>query len=175
MIKKDIKEIHELLLQNVREENEKERRESLNPLFNINSKNNLISIAKETLKPKVYKPYKINEKYMPTKISKPIIKKNSKNSPKREIFRKNITFSDKEYLSFMMNDLKEISSSIRRKQNKFNQIYSNNYSILKNLKKDHKYSKYNLYENTRNNNIRMLNIKINNNINNSNNNFYSFV
>ena len=135
MIKKDIKEIHELLMQNVREENEKERRESLNPLFNINSKNNLISIAKETLKPKVYKPYKINEKYMPTKISKPIIKKNSKNSPKRENFRKNITFSDKEYLSFMMNDLKEISSSIKRNQNKFNQIYSNNYSNLKNFKK----------------------------------------
>ena len=63
MIKKNIKEVHEQLMQNVREENEKERRESLNPLFNINSKNNLISIAKETLKPKVYKPYKVYEEY----------------------------------------------------------------------------------------------------------------
>ncbi len=163
MIKKGIKEVHEQLMQNVREENEKERRESLNPLFNINSKNNLISIAKETLKPKVYKPYKINEKYMPTKISKPIIKKNSKNSPKRENFRKNITFSDKEYLSFMMNDLKVISSSIKRKQNKFNPIYSHNNSILQNIKKENKTNKYNSCGVTKKNNNRIVNLKMNNN------------
>ena len=168
-------------MQNVREENEKERKELLNPIFNINSKNNLISVAKETLKPKAYKQYKGNDKYVPIKITKPIIKKNckdkNKNSPKMEIFRKNITFTDKEYLSLMMNDLRMISSSIKKKQNKFNQIYSNNYSLLQSLKRDNKIRKYNSYGNTRKNNIRMINIKMNNNNENSirNNNNYNIV
>ena len=163
MIKRDIKEIHELLMQNVREENEKESKELLNPVFNLNSKNNLISVAKETLKPKNYKKYNIKDKLIPIKITKPIGKNNSKISPKREKFRKNITFSDKEYLSFMMNDLKVISSSIKRKQNKFNPIYSHNNSILQNLKKENKTNKYNSCGVTKKNNNRIVNLKMNNN------------
>ena len=163
MIKRDIKEIHELLMQNVREENEKENKELLNPVFNLSSKNNLISVAKETLKPKNYKKYNIKDKLIPVKITKPIGKNSSKISPKRDKFRKNITFSDKEYLSFMMNDLKVISSSIKRKQNKFNPIYSHNNSILQNLKKENKNNKYNSCGVTKKNNNRIFNLKMNSN------------
>ena len=63
----------------------------------------------------------------------------------------------------MMNDLKVISSSIKRKQNKFNPIYSHNNSILQNLKKENKNNKYNSCGVTKKNNNRIFNLKMNSN------------
>ena len=156
--------IQKLFLQNVKEENEKEKNES-NSVFN--TKRNLISIAKETLKPKNLKCYNINDnnnEYKPVKIKKINYKRNYKVSPKHENIRRNIILSDKDYLSFLLNDLKSISS--RNKNN--SPTYSNNISFLS-KKKESKYSEYNSNDETKNNiNIYNPNIYQNNEKNNCN-------
>ena len=141
MEQKDLREIHKLLLENVREENEKERKEISNSSFNINSKNNLISVAKEALKPKGLKPEKIKNNITSQKINKSVGKKTSKMTSMNDNFRSNI-FSNKQYLNFMINDLKIISSSITKKQNKYYSSYSKDSRLLPNMKKRNKYIFY---------------------------------
>jgi hypothetical protein len=151
--------IHKLFLQNVKEENEKEKNEP-NSVFN--TKRNLISIAKETLKPKNLKYYNIddddyNNSYKPVKVKKIKGKRNNKLSPKHENIRRNLILSDKDYLSFLLNDLKSISS--RNKNN--SPSYSNNISFLS-KQKGSKYSEYNSNDETKNNiNINIYNPNIN--------------
>ena len=148
--------IQKLFLQNVKEENEKEKKES-NSVFN--TKRNLISIAKETLKPKNMKYYNIddyNSDYKPVKIKKINHKRNNKISPKHENIRRNILLSDKDYLSFLLNDLKSISTSRNKNTSP---TYSNNISFLS-KKKESKYSEYNSNDETKNN-INMYNQNIN--------------
>ena len=149
--------IQKLFLQNVKEENEKEKNET-NSVFN--TKRNLISIAKETLKPKNLKYYNIDEynnDYKPVKIKKINRKRNNKISPKHENIRRNILLSDKDYLSFLLNDLKSISSRNRN----ISPTYSNNISFLS-KQKGSKYSEYNSNDVTKNNlNINIYNPNIN--------------
>ena len=148
--------IQKLFLQNVKEENEKEKKES-NSVFN--TKRNLISIAKETLKPKNMKYYNIddyNSDYKPVKIKKINHKRNNKISPKHGNIRRNILLSDKDYLSFLLNDLKSISTSRNKNTSP---TYSNNISFLS-KKKESKYSEYNSNDETKNN-INMYNQNIN--------------
>ena len=149
--------IQKLFLQNVKEENEKEKNET-NSVFN--TKRNLISIAKETLKPKNLKYYNIDEynnDYKPVKIKKITRKRNNKISPKHENIRRNILLSDKDYLSFLLNDLKSISSRNRN----ISPTYSNNISFLS-KQKGSKYSEYNSNDVSKNNiNINIYNPNIN--------------
>ena len=161
MSKKDLKEIHELLLQNVREQNEKESKEISKSLFNMNSKKNLISIAKETLKPKNIKHYKIGSESSLNKAYKLNDKKKYQISPKNDNIQKNIIYSDKQYLCFMLNELKLISSSIKKKQKLYNPSYSNNNTFLRDIEKSNKLRKYNSYEATKNN---LVNLNMNKNI-----------
>ena len=164
MMERDLKEIHELLMENVREENEKSRKELSNSLFNINTKNNLISVAREALKPKNLKQYKVNNNSIkPIKISRASFKKRSKISKKSENIKTNNIFSDKKYLNLMLKDLKLISSSIKKRQNRFSPSYSNNNSFLFNNNKKNK-NKYNSYGVTKSKNIKKINLKLNNNI-----------
>ena len=165
MIQKDLKQIHELLMENVKEENEKEKNEFSNSLFNLNTKNNLIAIAKEALKPKHVNHYKIkkNNNITPVKISKASLKKSCKISKQTENIKTNNILSDKKYLNLMLNDLKNISSSIQRRQNRFNPSYSNDNSILSNNKNRNKL-KYNSYGVTKSKNIKTMNLKLNNKI-----------
>ena len=149
--------IQKLFLQNVKEEIEKEKNE---PNSVLNTKRNLISIAKETLKPKNLKYYNIddyNNDYKPVKIKKINQKRKNKISPKHEIIRRNILLSDKDYLSFLLSDLKTISS---RNKN-ISPTYSNNISFLS-KQKGSKYSEYNSNDETKNNiNINIYNPNIN--------------
>ena len=148
--------IQKLFLQNVKEENEKEKNEP-NSVFN--TKRNLISIAKETLKPKNLKYYNIddyNSDYKPVRIKKINHKRNLKISPKHENIRRNIILSDKDYLSFLLNDLKSISS---RNKNT-SPSYSNNASFLS-KQKGSKFSEYNSNDETKNNINNNNNISIN--------------
>ena len=148
--------IQKLFLQNVKEENEKEKKEA-NSVFN--TKRNLISIAKETLKPKNMKYYNIddyNSDYKPVKIKKINHKRNNKISPKHENIRRNILLSDKDYLSFLLNDLKSISTSRNKNTSP---TYSNNISFLS-KQKGSKYSEYNSNDETKNN-INIYNQNIN--------------
>ena len=147
--------IQKLFLQNVKEEIEKEKNE---PNSVLNTKRNLISIAKETLKPKNLKYYNIddyNNDYKPVKIKKINQKRKNKISPKHEIIRRNILLSDKDYLSFLLSDLKSISS---RNKN-ISPTYSNNISFLS-KQKGSKYSEYNSNDETKNN-INIYNPNIN--------------
>ena len=161
---KDLKQIHELLMENVKEENEKERKEFSNSLFDINTKNNLIAIAKEALKPKLLKQYKIkNNNITPMKVCRASLKKTSKISKKIENIKTSNILSDKKYLNLMLNDLKNISSSIQRRQNRFNPSYSNNNSFLSNNKNINKL-KYNSYGITKSRNTKKMNLKLNNKI-----------
>ena len=147
--------IQKLFLQNVKEEIEKEKNE---PNSVLNTKRNLISIAKETLKPKNLKYYNIddyNNDYKPVKIKKINQKRKNKISPKHEIIRRNILLSDKDYLSFLLSDLKTISS---RNKN-ISPTYSNNISFLS-KQKGSKYSEYNSNDETKNN-INIYNPNIN--------------
>lgn len=165
MKKENIKELHELLLQNVREENEKECQETSSTIFNMNSKRNLILVAKESLKPKNLKHYNANniiQPVKPFKISRTLDKKNKNIIQKREDTRNKRIFSDQQYLSFMLNDLKTISSSIRKKEKMINpSLNTNNISIQPNSKRGNKYD-YNSYRQTRNR-INKLNLNMNNN------------
>ena len=155
MEQKDLKEIHKLLLENVREENEKERKEISNSTFNINSKNNLISVAKEALKPKGLKQEKINNNIASLKINKSIGKKTSKMNKMNDNLKNNI-FSNKQYLNFMMNDLKIISASITKKQNKFYSSFSRDNKLFPNTKKGNKYF---IYERRKVGDLNMNNIR----------------
>ena len=160
MSKKTVKEIHDLFLQNIREENEKERKEIPSFEFNLNLKKKFISVGKETLKPNKMKIYnlKTNHTIDKDKISK-TFDKETKNKNKTSLKHK--IFSDKEYLTFMLNDFKLIFSSIKRKQNKFNVSnynYNNNnnrtmMSNFKTLKNENKFRQYNTFRGSRNSNI----------------------
>ena len=155
MEQKDLREIHKLLLENVREENEKERKEISNSSFNINSKNNLISVAKEALKPKVLKQVKIKNNSTSQKINKSIGKKTSKITSMNDNFKNNI-FSNKQYLNFMINDLKIISSSITKQQNKYYSSYTKDNRLLPNIQKRNKYF---IYEGKKGINLKRNNMK----------------
>ena len=172
MSKKTVKEIHDLFLQNIREENEKERKEIPSFEFNLNLKKKFISVGKETLKPNKMKIYnlKTNHTIDKDKISKTFDKKTK---IKNKTNLKHIIFSDKEYLTFMLNDFKLIFSSIKRKQNKFNVSnynYNNNRTMMSNfktIKNENKFRQYNTFRGSRNsntlfnnnNNIRTYNYK----------------
>ena len=173
MSKKTVKEIHDLFLQNIREENEKERKEIPSFEFNLNLKKKFISVGKETLKPNKMKIFnlKTNHTIDKGKINKTFDKK-IKNKNKTSL--KHNIFSDKEYLTYMLNDLKLIFSSIKRRQRNFNAStynYSNNnrtmMSNFKTIKNENKFRQYNTYRGSRNsntlfnnsNNIRTYNYK----------------
>ncbi len=180
----EMKKIHRLLLQNIQEENEKKNKELLNPKFNMNSQNNLISIARQSLKNKLNNKYRKIVKLMPIKRQRPIKPMTKRNyylsEKKNKELTNSITFSDKEYLNYIMKDLKIISSSIKRKQILFHsKNYSNkNFSVLQNRKKqninndniciNNKLNSYRTVNKKNCNNRRSLNInmnKINNNYN----------
>ena len=119
----DLREIHELLMKNVKEENEKNTQEIENSTFDINSRRNLIAVAKETLKPKIHHYHTKNHKY---KSSSPK-KKNLLNAYRISFFTKfpqnlkNLNISnDRQYLDYMMNELKIISSTIQKRLRRFN-------------------------------------------------------
>ena len=158
MSKKNVKEIHDLFLQNIREENEKESKEIPSFEFNLNLKKKFISVGKETLKPNKMKIYnlKTNHTIDKGKTKKTLDKKTksrNKTSLKNDI--KHNIFSDKEYLTYMLNDLKLIFSSIKRKQSKFNAPNYNNRTMMsnfKNLNNENKFRQYNTYRGTRNSN-----------------------
>ena len=129
---KDLKEIHELLMENVREENEKQNKEFLNSIFNRNAKKNLITAARESLKPKYIKHNKIKINNAPVKINRSVGKNYIKLNHNEKMKKVNI-LSDQQYLSFMLSDLKHISSSIKKRQNQFN---PSNYTENSNLSKE---------------------------------------
>ena len=159
MKQKDLKEIHELLLENVREENEKEMKEISNSQLYLNPKRNLISAAREALKSKNLKQQKIKNNTLPIKINRTFDKKKPKKiTYKNDQPRYNI-LSDQQYLNFMLNDLNLISNSIKRQQNKFNPTYSNNFNFLTKINRK---NKYNSFEQTKNKKI--INLKKNNNL-----------
>ena len=154
MSQRDLREIHELLLQNVREENEKKEKEFSNSFFNINSKNNLISAAKEALRPRNVKPVKIKNNNVnnnvPVKIFQPKHKQISLKKRKIEELKVENIFTDKEYLGFMMQDLNLISSSLKNRQKKLKPINSDNNANKK---------KYNSYDVIKNENIKNMHLK----------------
>ena len=177
MSKKTVKEIHDLFLQNIREENEKKSKEIPSFEFNLNLKKKFISVGKETLKPHKMKIYnlKTNHTIDKGKTNKTFDKKTkSKNKTSLKHDIKYNIFSDKEYLSYMLNDLKLIFSSIKRRQSNFNASAYNNkrnninmMSNFKILKNENKFRQYNTYRGTRNtntlfdnsNNMRTFNYK----------------
>ena len=171
MSKKTVKEIHDLFLQNIREENEKERKEIPSFEFNLNLKKKFISVGKETLKPNKMKIYNLKTNHIINKgkTNKTFDKKTkSKNKTSLKHDIKHNIFSDKEYLTYMLNDLKLIFSSIKRKQSKFNASnYNYNYnkknrtlvSDFKNSKNENKFRQYNTYRGTRNSNTLFNNSK----------------
>ena len=179
MSKKTIKEIHELFLQNIKEENEKERRELPSFEFNLNLKKKFISVGKETLNSNKMKIYNLKANYTidKGKINKTFVKKNknkNKNKTNLKINHNYNILSDKEYLTLMINDLKLICSSRKKKQIKFNNStynYNNNNRTMmptfKNLKNENKFRQYNTFRGTRNtntlfnnrNNMRTFNYK----------------
>ena len=113
---------HKLLLKGVKEEEEKKDIIS-DPMFYLNNKKNLISLAKENLKSKnkqkIKNIFDINEETekSPKKRVKSA-KKNSKEKDNNKIGSIDSIFSDQEYLNFMLKDLKTICSSIHEKENK---------------------------------------------------------
>ena len=143
----EMKNFHKLLIENINEENEKRNEED--SIFQSTSKNNLISLAKENLKSKNNLKLKIKNIQTSTKVKLPKIKLKSikKKEKKNENVKNDFKFSDKEYLNFMLHDLKYISSSIKKKQNRFNPKNGNNNIYFKNR----------LSQDTRNRNKRKLN------------------
>ncbi len=144
----EIKNFHKLLIENVNEENEKRNEED--SVFQSSSKNNLISIAKENLKSKNNLKLKIKNIQTSIKVKLPKIKLKSikKKEKKNENVKNDFKFSDKEYLNFMLHDLKYISSSIKKKQNRYNPINDNNNNL---------FFKNRLSQDTKNRNKRKLN------------------
>lgn len=137
--KTDVSEGQELFTKNVKEENEKNIKEMENSTFDLNSRRNLISVARETLKPKIYS---YNSKYQGFKSFSP--KKKYHSNLDRVPF--NIKFAqnsknildDKHYLNFMVKELKTISTRFQKRQRRFNPSlkYGNsfekkNYSTIK--------------------------------------------
>jgi hypothetical protein len=159
MKQKDLKEIHELLLENVREENEKQSKDLSNSQTNLNSKKDLISAAREALKPKIFRKIKNNN--IPVKINRTYDKKESKKFIYKNDLLKKSLFSDKQYLNFLLSDLKLISNSMKSRQNKFNPKYSNNNNSIT---KKNKNNKYYSFVHTKNNNVKMMNLQINNSL-----------
>ena len=157
MQNKSLQEIHDLLMESVREENKKQNEEFSNSIFNINSKRNLIAIAKESLKPKPIKLRKTQINFTPVKINKSFQKKIINISPKKENLTKNI-FTDKQYLNFILNDLHFIYSNMKRRQNKLNPINLNNDYLISRMKKGNKYKSYGV---TKRRHFNIINLKTN--------------
>ena len=157
MKQKSLQEIHDLLMESVREENKKQEEDFSNSIFNINSKRNLIAIAKESLKPKHIKLRKTQINITPVKINKSFEKKILNISPKKENLTKNI-FTDKQYLNFILNDLHIIYSNIKRRQNNLNPININNDYLISRIKKR---NKYNSYGATKRKHFKIINLKNN--------------
>ena len=137
----EIPNFHRILMESVNEENGK-KNEKAESIFHSTSKNNLISIAKENLKSKNIiklkgKNVQTNSNVKLPKIKLKSIKKKEKQKEKENI-KNDIKFTDKEYLNFMLHDLKYISLSIKKKQNKYNQNYSNNLYFKNRLSHDAK-------------------------------------
>ena len=128
----DLTKMHKLFIENVIEENQKNQ--ISDSIFQLNSKNNLISIAKETLKNRNNKFNKVKQNNPVLLTKQPEISTKSKIKPikkkikEKEDNKNHVIFSDKEYLNFMLNDLKSISSSIEKNQRKYNPTFSNNLS-----------------------------------------------
>ena len=135
----EIPNFHRILLESVNEENGK-KNEKTESIFHSTSKNNLISIAKENLKSKNI--IKLKGKSIQTnsnvKLPKIKLKSIKKKENQNENIKNNIKFTDKEYLNFMLHDLKYISLSIKKKQNKYNQNYSDNLYFKNRLSHDAK-------------------------------------
>ena len=135
----EIPNFHRILLESVNEENGK-KNEKTESIFHSTSKNNLISIAKENLKSKNI--IKLKGKSIQTnsnvKLPKIKLKSIKKKENQNENIKNDIKFTDKEYLNFMLHDLKYISLSIKKKQNKYNQNYSNNLYFKNRLSHDAK-------------------------------------
>ena len=135
----EIPNFHRILLESVNEENGK-KNEKTESIFHSTSKNNLISIAKENLKSKNI--IKLKGKSIQTnsnvKLPKIKLKSIKKKENQNENIKNDIKFTDKEYLDFMLHDLKYISLSIKKKQNKYNQNYSNNLYFKNRLSHDAK-------------------------------------
>ena len=135
----EIPNFHRILLESVNEENGK-KNEKTESIFHSTSKNNLISIAKENLKSKNI--IKLKGKSIQTnsnvKLPKIKLKSIKKKENQNENIKNEIKFTDKEYLNFMLHDLKYISLSIKKKQNKYNQNYSNNLYFKNRLSHDAK-------------------------------------
>ena len=153
----DLTKTHKLFIENVIEENKKKDNIS-DSIFQLNSKNNLISIAKETLKTRNNKFNKIKLKNpvlltkQPENLAKIKIKSTKKKIKEKEDNKNHLIFTDKEYLNFMLNDLKSISSSIEKKQRKFNPTFSNN------LRKRNNFN-FSSNNNKKRNNRKLLNYK----------------
>ena len=135
----EIPNFHRILLESVNEENGK-KNEKTESIFHSTSKNNLISIAKENLKSKNI--IKLKGKSIQTnsnvKLPKIKLKSIKKKENQNDNIKNDIKFTDKEYLNFMLHDLKYISLSIKKKQNKYNQNYSNNLYFKNRLTHDAK-------------------------------------
>ena len=135
----EIPNFHRILLESVNEENGK-KNEKTESIFHSTSKNNLISIAKENLKSKNI--IKLKGKSIQTnsnvKLPKIKLKSIKKKENQNDNIKNDIKFTDKEYLNFMLHDLKYISLSIKKKQNKYNQNYSNNLYFKNRLSHDAK-------------------------------------
>ena len=152
----DLTRIHKLLMESVNEENLK-RNEISDSTFKLNSKKNLIFVAKESLKSK-------NIKNNNTKLKNPSIhikhfinlpkikfKSIEKKTKEKENIQSNLIFSDKEYLKLMLNDLKSISSSIKNKQRKYNPTYCDSLSL--------KNRNNNFLSDTKNRNLKLYSFK----------------
>ena len=165
----DLARIHKLLMESVNEENLKRKENSDSP-FKLNSKKNLIFIAKEALKSKNIKNNNIKLKNpsvdtkqftnLPKNILKPIKKKTKEKEKgkEKENVKNNIIFSDKEYLKLMLTDLKSISSSIKKKQRKYNPNYYNNLSSKNNDIKNRNMKIYNFKRTNELNNFKTHNL-----------------
>lgn len=139
----DVHEGQNLLQKNVQIENEKQSSENENASFDIKSKRNLIHVAKETLKPKKHINKYLNNPLSPNKkcdINKILNQK--------KLMNKNYLSSDKQYLNFVLNEYKSISTTMISQQKKLNPSlniiinnnisnkYLNRNSKLKNLYTD---------------------------------------
>ena len=158
---------HQLFIESVKEENQK-KDDISDSIFQLNSKKNLISIAKETLKSRNNKFNKINLKNPVVKTEqneitpKKKFKYTKKKIKEKEDFKDNIIFSDKDYLNFMLNDLKLISSSIEKQQKRFNPTYPDNSFKINNNFISYNNKKRNtrkIYNNKKANNLRTHNYK----------------
>ena len=158
---------HQLFIDNVNEENQK-KNDISDSIFQLNSKKNLLSVAKETLKSR-------NNKFNKIKLKNPVVKteqneispkkkfkSTKKKTKEKEDVKSNLIFSDKDYLNFMLNDLKLISSSLEKQQKRFNPTYHDNSFRINNKfisynKNNKKRNNRKLYHYKKANNIRTQN------------------